>query len=273
MAQRKRTAGQLITAWCRVRLPGAAGRCFWKGEEGMSMWEEIPLTLNFNTDLCGGSPRYDKVVEDWVHRRAASEAALAGLENPKSLEEVVKERKATLDPVSEEDEMSKVWVGFQRDAKGLFIRGANLRAHLKDCASVLGEKAQKTVGDDKLEIQAFRSKFVNRVYVKENRLHILNSKGQVYKEPTSHRDATMTVMTRMGPRTCLKRVDFCEPARICATILLLRGGPITRKHLKMCLEYGKVHGFGQDRSLQYGQYVWSMGEEKSKGRRPGRKRA
>lgn len=199
--------------------------------------------------------------KDEAGRRIKEAAAeVEGARNVvKTLEEVKRERQDTVDPLTEVSEQDKVWVGFSHDETGLFLRGANVRAHLKDCAGVVGPHAKQGKVPDMPKVLNFRSKAVNAIYIKEDRLHILNGTGQVAKEATGFRDATLSVMTAQGPRTCLKRVDYIEPAAIKATILLYPG-EIDRDWIKVLLDYGCVHGFGQDRSLQFGRYKFELGE-------------
>lgn len=227
----------------------------------VSKWQKLDLVLKFEGEfaepLCGGVPRNDEVVKTWIQTRTATDAshrkALEAGEKRKTLAEIETERLATVDPLDPEDEMSKVWVGFSRDEKGLFIRGANIRAHLKDAATVIGQEIKN-------ELKNFRSKFVDRVYILENRLRI-EKDGVILTAAPEHRDATCQVMTPMGPRTCLKRVDMVPPpCLIRATIQLRPGNNINRDAVVACLEYGKVHGFGQDRSLQFGRYEYTLGE-------------
>ena len=224
------------------------------------LWQELILTLDFQTPLCGGVPRQDDIVRKWVEVRAASEADLrrrkeAG-ETLRTLPEIVDETILTIEPppMDVEEEIKKAWVGFQSDSSGLFVRGANLRAHLKDCAQVLAPYyKRKGIGN-------FKSKLANATYVKEDRLTIMRPDGKFVDAPDGNRDVTMNVMTMQGPRTCLKRVDYVDPARLIATVQLLVVGEINRDHLVTLLEYGKVHGFGQDRSLQFGRYNYTLGE-------------
>lgn len=256
------------------------------------MWRELDLTMTFTTPLCGGVPRDPEIIDRWVDTRTATEAAhkrmLADdkkeakeaeaieteerrelglapvstiLSNAgcRTLEEIRQDRQDTVDPLEEVSEQDKVWVGFSRDETGLFVRGANLRAHLKDCAGVVGPHAKTGKVPDMPTVLNFRAKAVNAIYIKEDRLHILNGTGAVAKEATAFRDATLSVMTAQGPRTCLKRVDYIEPAVIKATILLYPG-EITRDWIEVLLDYGCVHGFGQDRSLQFGRYKYELGE-------------
>lgn len=235
------------------------------------MWRELDLTMTFTVPLCGSVPRDPEIIDRWVDTRTATEAHHEKLEadaqeeggKVQTLDEVKQERHDTVDPLEAISEQDKVWVGFSRDDTGLFVRGANLRAHLKDCAGVVGPHAKKGKVDGMPEVLNFRSKAVNAIYVKQDRLHIVqrgtNGDFVVCQKATGFRDATLSVMTAQGPRTCLKRVDYIEPAFIRATILLYPG-EITRDWIKVLLDYGCVHGFGQDRSLQFGRYEYELGE-------------
>ena len=237
----------------------------------MSLWTEIPLTLRFTTPLCGGVPRSDEIVANWIALRTASDPAHARMQAhpagpdgqlPQSLDGVAEEKVTTRDPLDPDAEMAKVWVGFSRDGDGLFVRGANLRAHLKDCADVIARLLKNGAIDGMKELKQFRHKIVDALYVKEDRLRLLaRGNGDApLAAPTGFRDAAMQVMTAQGPRTCLKRVDYVFPVEIHATLQFLAGGEVTRDHLVLLLEYGKVHGFNQDRSLQFGRYEYELGD-------------
>lgn len=234
------------------------------------MWTKIRVQMDFTVPLCGGTPRNDDIVKQWVELRAASEAKHRrdlrdgvgpDARKPVDLATVVEERLETTMTLDVADEMDKVWVGFSRDGKGLFVRGANLRAHFKDAAQVLGSQFKKENGAFGMkQVKNFKSKIVNHLYIMEERLYLEDAGGNVYKEPTSYRDATMTVMTAQGPRTCLKRVDMVEPCTIRATLQFMEGSEIVKDHIKKLFEYGQVHGFGQDRSLQFGRYSFTIDE-------------
>lgn len=224
------------------------------------MWKKLELEMRFTVPVCGGVPRTDDVVKQWVEIRKASEAAHAKMSGVQTMEQVTAERLKTIDPLDVDDEMNKVWVGFSRNEDGhLFVRGGSLRAHIKDAAQVLGPmfKREKGLGDCK-QVKVFAAKLKNALYVMEDQLLMLDENGKPVTKATGHRDATMSVMTAQGPRTCLKRVDFIEPCKMRATLQLLEGCEITQQHLAACFEYGSVHGFGQDRSLQFGRYEYSL---------------
>ncbi len=228
------------------------------------MWNDVKLVMKFTTALCGGLPRDEEFVTRHVERRTATEsqhrkltqeAEENGRPPPQSVTAVVGERVATVDKVPDdaEEELTKIWVGFASDDTGLFVPGRNIRAHLKDLAGVLAKPMKAGSIPDLKELLNFRAKFVDSVYVKEDRVYIRNGDG-VVKTASGFRDATLSVMTMRGPRTCLKRVDYIDDCHIVCTVQMLAYSEINLKHLEACLEYGCVHGFGQDRSLQFGRY-------------------
>ncbi len=227
------------------------------------MWTNLNLEMKFSVPVCGGVPRNDDLVKKWVELRKATEAEHAKLKDPKTLGQVAAERVATTDPIDVDDEMSKVWVGFSRNADGhLFVRGGALRAHLKDAAQVLGRIFKKEHPFKGMaQVKVFAAKVKDSLYVKQDQVILLNGDGKPVSEATGFRDATMSVMTAQGPRTCLKRVDYIEPCTMRATLQLLEGSEIRQAHIEKCLEYGAVHGFGQDRSLQYGRYEFALTEK------------
>lgn len=215
-------------------------------------WRTLSLRMAFNVPLCGGVPRDDAVVERWLTSRMPPVAPAEA----KAISEVAEERKSTTDPIPTlDEEMARVWVGFSRDERGLFIRGANVRAHLKSGATVVGQYVRETQG-----LFGWRARFVDRVYVFEERVYVREVGGDIFSKPSGYRDAAMHVKTAQGPRTCLKRVDFVEAAVIECTIQLLESNGINRDSVVACLEYGRVQGFGQDRTLQFGRYTYELGE-------------
>lgn len=229
------------------------------------MWNKCTLTMDFTTRLCGGSPRDAKLLERHVERRTATDAEFKKLQAEvtandrpplRTVSEVVDERVDTIDVVPDgtTEEMEQRWVGFSKDELGLFVPGGNVRAHLKDCAGVL-TKAMKLGHIDGLVAMAnFAHHLKNAVYVREDRVHIRDKEGKRVMEASGYRDMTLSPMTAQGPRTCLKRVDYVEDARIVCTVLMMEYSQVKIAHLRKCLEYGEQHGFGQDRSLQFGRY-------------------
>ena len=210
----------------------------------------------------------------WIAQRTATDAAHTRMEakppgppggkQPQDLSAVAAQAVDTLDPVPDGDPaekaMERIWVGFSRNETGLFIRGSNIRAHMKYAAGVLGRRLKAEKGFAGMpHCRNFKSKAADALYIEEEEVYLLGEDGKPITGQPMHRDATMQVFTAMGPRTCLKRVDFVYPCTIRATVLFLPG-EIKESHLRGIFEYGCQHGFNQDRSLQFGRYAWTLGE-------------
>lgn len=223
----------------------------------MNLWQDIRVRLDFVTPLCGGIPQDQSAVEAWVRARAPKKAPA---DPEKSLEEITSMVRATIPPEDPEaEEMGFHHTGFQVDDRGLYVRGANLRAHLKDCAAVLGQQMRAGSTLPCKMVQNFRKKLIDRLYIAEEKLYLQHPETLLpVVEPSGHIDSTPNVMTPMGPRSILKRVDYCHPVCLTATLKFLPGGEISEKHIEPLFQYGMIHGFGQDRSLQYGQYNYTM---------------
>lgn len=237
------------------------------------MWNEYALTMNFTTRLCGGSPRDPKLLERHVERRTATDAqhkklkeeAAANDRPPlRSVSEVVDERLGTIDPVLDgtTEELEQRWVGFSADELGLFVPGGNVRAHLKDCAGVLTRAMKLGLVDNLGKMANFHHHLKCAIYILEDRVHIRDTEGKIVTKPSGYRDMTLSPMTAQGPRTCLKRVDYVEDAQIVCTVQMMAYSEVKPAHVQMCLEYGEQHGFGQDRSLQFGRYKATFAPKK-----------
>ncbi|MBA7671239.1 hypothetical protein ES703_79393 [subsurface metagenome] len=80
------------------------------------------------------------------------------------------------------------------------------------------------------------------------------------KEPDGSENRVVHAMTRKGPRSSLKTIDFVENAKLNFTLKVLEDGIIDRDILKAIFEYGGTHGIGQERSQGWGQYTYNLRE-------------
>ncbi len=219
------------------------------------MWNEHKLKITFNEWVVGGIPRNDELVGTWLSSRKASEARLTKLkeEGPvATLEELEKDVRDKVDMVTETE---AVWTGFKKDDNGLYLQPYQIKAHLKDSARVLSAKGDKESGKPVIQIQAFRSKMADRVYIGPPIIYLTRD-GKYLEKPDGYWEHPVHVVTPRGPRSALKRNDYVEYAEMQLVIKVLGDGMITRSHLDMMLEYGSVHGMMAERGLGHGQYEW-----------------
>jgi hypothetical protein len=147
--------------------------------------------------------------------------------------------------VDTEEETEFGWLTFKRDDEGLLYEGRCIRGHLKDCALA--------VKDFFPDIKVFRSKVVNRMYIEESMIPVYKDNVRV-TEPDEAQQRFIQVMTRQGPRSTIKYVDYVDSPTITFHIRLLNDGLIDIDHIKTMFEYGATHGMGAERSQGWGRY-------------------
>jgi hypothetical protein len=121
----------------------------------------------------------------------------------------------------------------------LYYEGRCVRGHIKDCALQVAKI---------LAIPAFKSKVSNQVYIETDIIPLGKS------EPDGTEKRFIQVMTRQGPRSTYKYIDYIVNPELKFVLKVLNGGSITEDHIKTIFEYGSVHGIGQERSQGWGRY-------------------
>ena len=132
------------------------------------------------------------------------------------------------------------WSTFKRDEGGLYYEGRCVRGHLKDCALQVAQD---------FSVRNFRAKFVNAVYVSTTKIYL----GR--QEPDGCELRYIQVLTRQGPRSTIKYVDYVLDPTLTFALKLKAKTEITPDHLRAVFAYGEVHGMGQERSQGWGRYT------------------
>lgn len=255
-----------------------------KTKTDKSLWLSLPVTLKCH-NLRGTEPKTPTLVDEFAEKRSREfirkfldmkKKGERGLKQLEDVAEMMGTNVATLEQMA--DSLIKDWpkspeqvsdamaVGFLGDSERngqFYLRAGSIRAHLKDCADSL-----RSFVEQKYDLKQFGPKLRKATYIAGH-----GCRDKVYVEkivdghetPVCQADEspshTLRVMTARGERSCLKVVDQVNDCQLRFYILLLNDGVITRDHLYDVFEYGKVHGTNQDRSLQYGQYEFELGEE------------
>ena len=141
------------------------------------------------------------------------------------------------------------YAGFLRDKEGIHYEGRCIRGHLKDAAFSIREM-------DGINLKNFRAKFVQHIYIQRNPNDaiFMYRDGDRILEPDGVQQRFIQVMTRQGPRSSIKYVDYVINPTMYFTVKLLDDGVIKPEHLTMALEFGSVHGMGAERSQGWGTY-------------------
>ncbi len=205
------------------------------------MWKDYKVSMEFLGRLCGSVPQSKELVSVWLDARKPKRKP----DDAKPLEEIEQE---VLDSIDQEIE--KTTVGFQHDDTGLYVRGATIRAHIKDCANQI---------KDLVKVKAFRAKVANRVYIEQYKVYLCNN-GTVLKDSHGTFEQPIHAMTPKGPINALKCVHYVEGARLEFTMKVLDDGnkEVTLDKIKKIFEYGQVHGYGGERSMGEGRYLWEI---------------
>lgn len=238
-----------------------------------TLFEAYTVTWRFLNELCGSVPQKPDLIATWLQSRIpASKPAEA-----KELSEIAEE---VFESLANPTEGKQVGVtGFQRETPGrmgikenlcnglggkcesgegimetagsgpLVVRGATIRAHIKDCARQL---SRYVVGKIKGE-SSFAVRVMNTVYVQDEWVPILKH-GQSVNDPDGWIEKPFTAMTPRGPISAFKRFAYVTQPTLTFT-LLVTGGAVKEADLLNLFQYGGVHGYAGERGMGYGRYI------------------
>ena len=207
------------------------------------MWKRYQVEVEFTTNFGASLPRTPDGIRAMLEHRMPSEAAFKKIENPVPVavlaEQVIQEVEAS-------EEEPPGWATFPHDAQGIYVEPRTVRGHIKDCAL----QVAATTG-----ITAFKAKVANKVYVVEEPLRLRRADSALITKVDGTITRTIQVMTRQGPRSSLKRVDYvAPPSRLAFVLRVWDDKVVGEKELRTIFEYGEVHGMGAERSQHWGNY-------------------
>jgi hypothetical protein len=211
-------------------------------------WNTFQVTIRFNDRLVGGIPI---VPED--QRLDAYEAWARGqhVENAPGYDETLPEALAA-DPdmpvAVEADEIAGLTTGFRRDELGLYIEARQIKACLREAAQRLG-----IINAVRGSRQVLQHDLVVRATDGTQKILL----GRTVPDGTDMRP--ISVVTRQGPRTALKRFEYVTGATITFVVKILAGGvgdgKIDEERLTDMLELAGDLGLGADRSQGEGTFT------------------
>jgi hypothetical protein len=220
-------------------------------------WTRFTVRWHGLTKLCGSVPADPEIVKAWLLARTPRVQPPGGLTLDQINEEVLASLSEDRDALGHPKDESAI-LTFQRHAGQCVMRGATLKAHLKDCARRLSARVGKIEGES-----AFSTKVINYLYPDPAQywVQVLRPDGT----PVSKHDGEMDrpVTTRFG--TALKRFEWIEPWRLDFTIQVFTtsGRPaVGLEDLRKLLLYGGVHGYAGERGNGEGKYSADIEEEK-----------
>jgi len=197
---------------------------------------KVEMTLR---DIAGGTPADPQLIRAWVEAKCKDKTA-------EEREKIVSTTLEALPEVAEQEAKSQ-WCRFKRDEKGVYIEGRQLKAGLKEAANIV----KKIVGDkdaDKPGITALKSKVAECVFVSDEKVYLLRNGSDYITDDVPSEERPVHVMTRMGPRTALKRSDVLRDITIKFQVRLAQTGAVSEEALFSALAYLEHLGIGADRS-------------------------
>ena len=217
----------------------------------MGMWIHYAVKLQMGGQFASSTPNTEKETYNMLINRMPGrkpEDAEWDAENiaEKAASIVAARRQGLEEP---EEGWLPGYAGFPRDKEGIHYEGRAVRGHLKDAAYGIRELSD-------IKLKNFRAKFVQKVYIQRNPgdAIFLYRDGKRVLEPDGIQQRFIQVMTRQGPRSTIKYIDYVNDPELNFVVQVLDDGVITREHLELAFEYGGIHGMGAERSQGWGKY-------------------
>jgi len=189
--------------------------------------------------ICGGTPTDPKVAEGWLKTKL-------GVDKDDQIRQMVAdtmvERGVQVDEATELVNAQKNLNGFKRDEHGLYIEGRQLKAALKEAASIAvaaGKLTQRGWGKTNKGLLSY---LAEHVFVVEDRLHLGVTEASGIAQRFVH--------TFRG--TGIQYEEFVEDAKVDFTVI--SDHDFSAKEWAAIWLCGEQNGIGASRSQGYGRY-------------------
>jgi len=247
-AEKKEPANKLVTA-----SPGAFGKLDVEGYrkrleqrrkesplDPSTLYEHYLVTIELSEKVYGGMPKNRELIKAWVAARTGFNDELTEAQTAEHLETMT------------EGVAEGMWTGFPVDATGIFIHSRQIKAMLREGATMLNITKKKR-GSKQVIQHGFEVKnpgdFGQRHYFSPNS-----------REPDGSDEGPIHVQTAKGPRTALKRQDFVEGRQLTFAVWVLSTESGESRHLGeneivSMLRHAQENGLGASRSQGNGKFV------------------
>ncbi len=189
--------------------------------------------------IAGGTPTDPKVAEGWLKTKL-------GVDKDDLIREMVAttmvERGVTADEATTIVNQSKHLNGFRRDENGLYIEGRQLKAALKEAASIAVAAGALTARGWGKTNKGLLSYLAEHVFVVEERLHLGVTEASGIAQRFVH--------TFRG--TGIQYEEYVEDAKVDFTVI--SDHDFTEKEWAAIWLTGEQQGIGASRSQGYGRY-------------------
>ncbi len=222
----------------------------------MPKWDRYAVKIAFNERLIGGLPVITsdadpvKAYESWTKGQGVEPDDASDLAQALAAEGDMPKQDVAV------EEIEGMLTGFRRDEDGLYIEARQIKAMIKESAQRLGviveRRGSRQVLQHDLHVRTLGSRT-------NQKLHL------GVAEPSGVDTRPISVVTRQGPRTALKRFEYVNQPTIEFEVRVLAGGVgvtktskeplIGEEQLAEILDNGQDLGIGSDRSQGEGTFT------------------
>lgn len=200
------------------------------------LYDIYNVTIQIRDRICGGQPKNKDLIRSWVEATTKFKDEKSEVLTQEHLDLVVS------------DVADKNWIGFPSDDQGLFLQSRQVKACIKQSASLLGI-TKKKIGSKQILAEGTEVKSMmggDRIYLG-------------CKQPTGTDESAIHVVTAQGPRTALRRMDYVEKPIIQFEIWVLKTDGNEKRHIgedQLCdiLRHAQENGLGASRSQGQGKF-------------------
>jgi hypothetical protein len=192
--------------------------------------------------LYGSTPKSAELIRIWLETRTKKNKSIT----PADVDQMVSDAESVL--VSNKEDEDKSWTGFQGDEHGLFVSTNNVKAMLKQGASILGFTIKKR-GSKQILAEGMEVKGLKR----PSRLYFDKT------EPDGCEERPIHITGPQGKRNALKRSEYMENPVLEFEVWVLKTASseirhIGEKELRTILAFSQENGVGGDRSQGAGKF-------------------
>lgn len=224
------------------------------------LYDVTRVEIRVRDKICGGQPKNKELLLDWIKSTTGHKDAITTAQT--------EEAKATI--LHEESEKS--WNGFPEDEKGLFIWARQVKAMFRESATMLRLTTEKR-GSKQIFQHGFEIKAVDaqghKVVADTGGIEEAKANGVLYipsdrlylgrQKPDGSDEGPIHVQTAQGPRSAIKRVDYCSCPLITFELWVLATHPSETRHvgemdIREMLLFAQENGLGADRSQGMGKF-------------------
>lgn len=200
------------------------------------LYDIYDITIQIRDRICGGQPKNKDLIRSWVEATTKFKDEKSEVLTQEHLDLVVS------------DVADKNWIGFPNDDQGLFLQSRQVKACIKQSASLLGI-TKKKIGSKQILAEGTEVKSMvggDRIYLG-------------VKEPSGTDESAIHVVTAQGPRTALRRMDYVEKPEVRFQIWVLKTDGNEKRHigeeqLTDILKHAQENGLGASRSQGQGKF-------------------